>query len=104
MKFLQAVVLFVICVGYVIASDPGYVGYEGLNRAIKEGRLDIAVDMVKQDETLGRMGVEYVMRKRDPDLIASFVNQTNQANACTLEELWNKATSTEAFEKVLEKV
>ena len=29
MKFLQAALLFAICVGYVIASHPDYVGYDG---------------------------------------------------------------------------
>ena len=58
MKFLQAAVLSAICVGYVTASDPGYVGYDGLYRAIDEGRLDIAVDLVKQDEALGEDGVD----------------------------------------------
>ena len=81
MKFLQAAVLSVICVGYVTASHPGYVGYDGLHRAIDEGRLDIAVELVKQDEALGEAGVRYVIEKDDPDLIANFVNQTNQANA-----------------------
>ena len=56
MKFLQAAVLSAICVGYVIASHPGYVGYVGLCKAIDEGRLDIAVELVKQDETLGEDG------------------------------------------------
>ena len=41
--------------------------------------------------------------KDDPDLIANFVNQTNQANASTLEELWRESPI-ETFEKVLEKV
>ena len=63
MKFLQAAVLSVICVGYVIASHPGYVGYHGLRTAIDEGRLDIAVKMCKQDETLGKAGVIYVIEK-----------------------------------------
>ena len=103
MKFLQAAVLFAICVGYVTASDPGYVGYDGLRRAIDEGRLDIAVELGKQDETLGKMGVDYVIKKGDPDLIANFVNQTNQANARTLDELWFKSPI-ETIEKVLEKV
>ena len=85
MKFLQAAVLSVICVGYVTASDPGYVDYDGLYRAIDEGRLDIAVELGKQDETLGEDGVRYVIGKDDPDLIANFVNQTNQANASTLD-------------------
>ena len=75
----------------------------GLRKAIDEGRLDIAVELGKQDETLGEVGVEYVIGKSDPDLIANFVNQTNQANASTLEELWCKS-SIETFEKVLEKV
>ena len=43
------------------------------------------------------------MEKSDPDLIANFVNQTNQANARTLNELWRKSPI-ETFEKVLEKV
>ena len=43
------------------------------------------------------------MEKSDPDLIANFVNQTNQANARTLDELWRKSPI-ETFEKVLEKV
>ena len=63
MKFLQAAVLSAICVGYVTASDPGYVGYFGLHRAIDEGRLDIAAELVKQDETLGEVGVDYVIGK-----------------------------------------
>ena len=41
--------------------------------------------------------------KDDPDLIANFVNQTNQANARTLEELWSES-SIETIEKVLDKV
>ena len=103
MKFLQAAVLSVICVGYVTASHPGYLGYLGLYRAIDEGRLDIAVDLGKQNGTLGELGVEYVIARHNPDLIASFVNQTDQANAHTLSELWNKR-SNEVFEKVIEKV
>ena len=103
MKFLQAAVLSVICVGYVIASHPDYVGSGGLYRAIDEGRLDIAVDLGKRDETLGRVGVECVIGKHDPDLIASFVNQANQANARTLNRLWNRS-SIETVEKVLDKV
>ena len=105
MKFLQAVVLSAICVGYVTASHPGYVGHLGLHRAIDEGRLDIAVDLVKQDETLGGGGVLHVIEKDDPDpdFIANFVNQTNQANAHTLEELWSNS-STETTRKILEKV
>ena len=103
MKFLQAAVLSAICVGYVTASHLGYVGYHGLRDAIDEGRLDIAVDLVKQDETLGRVGVDYVIAKDDPDLIANFVNQTNQANASTLDELWCESPI-ETIEKVLEKV
>src|ERR1700731_3852745 len=102
MKFLQAAVLSAICVGYVTAS---YVGYFGLHRAIDEGRLDIAVDLVKQDETLGEEGVRYVIRKGDPDpdLIANFVNQTNQANESTLYKLWSES-SIETTKKVIEKV
>ena len=103
MKLLQAAVLYAICVGYVTASHLDYVGYDGLCSAIDEGRLDVAVDLVKQDETLGKKGIEYVIEKSDPDLIANFVNQTNQANASTLEELWKKR-SNETFEKILEKV
>ena len=93
MKFLQAAVLSAICMGYVTASHLGYVGYVGLRRAIDEGRLDIAVELVKQDKTLGQVGVRYVIGKRDPDLIANFVNQTNQANASTLDELWRKSSN-----------
>ena len=89
MKFLQAAVLSAICVGYVTASHLGYVGDHGLCNAINEGRLDIAVELVKQDETLGEAGVRYVIGKDDdPDFIANFVNQTNQANERTLKELW----------------
>ena len=43
------------------------------------------------------------MEKDDPDLIANFVNQTNQANARTLRELWYESPI-ETIEKVLEKV
>ena len=50
MKFLQAVVMSAIYVGYVTASNPDYVGDLGLRKAIDEGRLDIAVDLVKQNE------------------------------------------------------
>ena len=57
MKFLQAAVLSAICVGYVTATHPDYVGYDGLRRAIDEGRLDIAVELGKQDEALGEDGV-----------------------------------------------
>ena len=104
MKFLQAAVLSAICVGYVIASDRDYVGYLiSLYGAIDEGRLDIAVELVKQNKVLGETGVERVIRKDDPDLIANFVNQTNQANASTLEVLW-RASPIETFEKVLDKV
>ena len=103
MKFLQAVVLSAICVGYVTTSDPGYVGSYGLHRAIDEGRLDIAVELGKQNETLGARGVDYVIRKDNPNLIANFVNQTNQANASTLEELWNESPI-ETVEKVIERV
>ena len=88
MKFLQTAVLSAICVGYVIASYPGYMGYDGLHRAIDEGRLDIAIELGKQDVELGEDGVRYVIEKDDPDLIINFVNQTNQANATTFKELW----------------
>ena len=91
MKFLQAAVMSAIYMGYVTASNPDYVGYDGLCNAIDEGRLDIAADLVRQDEILGEEGVDYVIRKDDPDLIANFVNQTKQANACTLDVLWRKA-------------
>ena len=103
MKFLQAVVLSAICVGYVTASYLGYVGCNGICSAIDEGILDIAVELGNQDETLGGVGVSHMIRKVDPDLIANFVNQTNQANARTLEELWLRSPE-EAFKKVLEKV
>ena len=104
MKFLQAVVLSVICVGYVSASDPDYVGYFDFRCAIDKGRLDIAVGLVKQDETLGAWGVGHMVRKHSgPDFIANFVNQTNQANAHTLDEIWRKSPI-ETFEQVLEKV
>ena len=103
MKFLQAAVLSVIYLGYVTASHPGYAGYDGLRRAIDEGRLDIAVDLVKQDETLGEAGVRYVIEKGDPDLITNFVNQTSQANAGTLHTLWYKSPI-ETVEQVLGKV
>ena len=92
MKFLQVVVLSAICMGYVTASYLGYVGYDGLCDAIRGGRLDIAVDLGKQDEALGKKGIEDMIRKRDPDLIANFVNETNQANARTLEKLWRKSS------------
>ena len=103
MKFLQAAVLAAIYMGYVTASDPGYTGHLGLHRAIDEGRLDIAVDLGKQDKARGETGVEYVIEKDDPAFIASFVSQTNQANARTLEELWRKS-SIKTIEKVLDKV
>ena len=105
MKFLQAVVLSAICVGYVTASFLGYFGHLSLHRAIDEGNLDIAVDLVKQDESLGEAGVKYVIRKdnHDPDLIANFVIQTNQANANTLDEL-GVHSPIETFENVLERV
>ena len=103
MKFLQAAVLSAICVGYVTASHLGYAGYDDLRRAIDVGRLDIAVELVKQDEELGEDGLEYVIKKGDPDLIASFVNQTNQANEDTLDILW-RDSSIETLGKVLEKV
>ena len=103
MKFLQVAVLSAICVGYVIASHPGYGDYRRLYDAIDEGRLDIAVKLVKQDEALSEAGVGYVIEKGDPDLIANFVNQTNQANVDTLYTLWHKS-SIETTKKVFEKV
>ena len=103
MKFLQAAVLSAIYMGYVTTSHPDYTGYVGLHRAIDEGRLDVAIELVKQDVELGKAGVEYVIGKDDPDIISSFVNQTNQANASTLKVLWRKR-SIATFEKVLEKV
>ena len=90
-------------VGYITTSDPGYVGYRGLRRAIDEGRLDIAVELSKQDKELGEAGVGYVSRKDNPDLIASFVNQTHQANATTLEVLWRNSPI-ETVERVLNQV
>ena len=92
-----------VCVGYVIASDPDYIGYRGLRRAIDEGRLDIAVKLGKQDETLGKAGVDYMIRTGKSDLIANFVNQTNQANENTLKKVWD-SSPIETFEEVLEKV
>ena len=44
-----------------------------------------------------------MVKKDDPHLIANFVNQTNQANATTLDILCLNS-SREIFEKVLEKV
>ena len=41
--------------------------------------------------------------KDDPDLIANFVSQTNQANASTLNRLWRESPI-ETVEQVLEKV
>jgi len=94
-----------VSLGCVTASHPGYVGYVGLLRAIDDGRLDIAVELGKQDEELGEDGVRNVIRKNasDSDLIANFINRTNQANVTTLNELWNR-TSNETFAKVLKKV
>ena len=103
MKFLQAAVLAAICVGYVTASYLGYVGYFGLLRAIDERRLDIAVELSKQDKGLGEKGVRCVIQTQDPDFIANFVNQTNQANARTLKELWNESRI-ETVQRVIEKV
>ena len=78
---------------------------DGLRRAIDGGRLDIAVELVEQNEALGRAGVSYVIRENysDPDFIASFVNQTNLANASTLYKLLSES-SIKTFGKVLEKV
>ena len=92
-----------VSVGSVIASDHDYVGYVGLCRALDEGRLDIAVELGKQGEVLGEEGVDYVIAKKDPDLIVSFVNETNQANLSTLDKLWFKSPI-ETVEKVLEQV
>ena len=103
MKLLQAAVLSVICVGCVIASRVNYVGRRGLRKAIKEGRLDIAVKLCKQDEELGDIGVKYTIKKNDPDFIVNFVNQTKQANVGTLDELWRESPI-ETTEKVLGKV
>ena len=100
MKFLQAVVLSVISTGYATAS---YIGWQSLYRAIDEGNLKIAVDLAKQDEPLGEEGVRYAIAKDNPDFIANFVNQTNQANARTLVKLWRRSPI-ETVEKVLEKV
>ena len=94
---------FAAFVGYVTASRASYVGYSGLCDAINERRLDIAVELVKQNEYLGKVGVEYVIERNNPDLIANFVKQTNQVNSSTLNRLWRKS-SIETFEKVLEKV
>ena len=82
----------------------GYVGYRGLYRAIDEGRLDIAVDLVKQDETLGKVGVEYVIRKEmilisSPTLSTKLIRQMHAHSS----ELWRKSPI-ETIEKVLEKV
>ena len=82
---------------------PGYVGYDDLRRAIDEGRLDIAVKLVKLDETLSENGLSYVIGKDDPDFIANFVNQTNQVNVRTLKNLW-VVSPIETVEKVLGKV
>ena len=103
MKFLQAAVLSAIFVGYVIASHLDYDLYIILCDAIDKGRLDIAVDLVKQNEKLGDYGVEHVIRKDDPAFIANFVNQTNQANATTLFTLLNESPI-ETVEEVLAKV
>ena len=103
MKFLQAAVLSAICVGYVTASYLGYVDYDGLRDAINTGRLDIAVELGKQDEALVGVGVSHVIWKDDPNLIASFVSQTNQENVRTLLTLLSESPI-ETFKKVLEKV
>jgi len=82
---------------------PGYVGYDGLRRAIDEGRLDIAVNLVKQDETLGQVGVRFVIGKDDPNLIASFVNQLGLVDRWTLKALLSESPI-ETVKKVLEKI
>ena len=43
---------------------PSYIGYGGLCRAIDEGRVDIAVELVKQEEALGELGLGYVINNR----------------------------------------
>ena len=105
MKFLQVAFLSAIYMECVTASDPSYANYLDLCSAIDEGRLDIAVELGNQNETLGEAGVRYVIRKDNPDpaFIANFVNQTKQANVDTLDQLL-AVSPIEIVEKVIEKV
>lgn len=100
MKLLCSAILSVILVGCVTAS---YKGYDGLKEAIEEGRLDIAAELCRQDKDLGKLGVEYVTTKDNPDLIVRFIKQTDQANWMTLHKLHQNA-STKTFTSVLERV
>ena len=70
---------------------------------IDEGELETAVVLYKGDKLLHHKGMDYVLEQQFPEFIVNFVNQTNQANARTLDELCKKC-SKEAIENVLEKV
>ena len=82
---------------------PYSVAYSGICVAVDKGRLDIAVELSKQNELVGGRGVDCATEKGDPEFIASFINQTNQANARSLGRL-SKIKSTEAFKSILKKV
>ena len=100
MKFLQVVTLSAIFVEYATASNDSRAQ---LRYAIDKGVLATAVELCKQDKSLGNLGIEYVVEKGHPTFIAKFINQTGQVNDSTLSKLYKKC-SKETIETVLEKV
>ena len=65
MKFLQAVTLSAILVGYATASDDSGAQFY---YAVKKGRLATAVELYEQDKSLGKLGIDYVVKKAIPSL------------------------------------
>ena len=100
MKLLNNATLFAIFMKCISAS---YIGWGGLCDAIDEGKLEIALKLCKENNSLCEGGVSHVIKRGDSDIIADFINQTNQVNARTLEELW-KESSVVVIENVLGRV
>ena len=100
MKFLQAAVLSVISMGYVIASNFSEIEF---GDALGSGDFETVIRLCKQDKSVCEKGTTYVLGKKSPSFIADFIIQTNQASARTLEELCDKR-SNETIKKVLDKV
>ena len=100
MKFLQAVVLSVISTGYVIASNFSEIEF---GDALGRGDFETVIRLCERDKSVCEKGTTYVLEKKAPSFIADFIAKTNQANAGTLKELWDKR-SNETIGKVLDKV
>ena len=100
MKLLSNATLFAIFMKCITAS---YIGWGGLCDAIDEGKLEIAIKLCKENNSLCEGGVRYVIKRGDSGIIADFINQTDQVNALSLSELWMES-SVVVIENVLGRV